>query len=65
MSPEEKAKDYATYYFKLIAEKAGVKWRGDNDTEIEIMIEAIINAAVDAAIAAARGAEPEIEGEAE
>jgi hypothetical protein len=35
----------AQHYFRLIAEQAGVKWDGDNDTEIRLLVENIIEAA--------------------
>lgn len=34
------------HYFRLVAERAGVQWDGDNDVEIEAIVDGIITAAV-------------------
>ncbi len=41
---EKKAIELATYYFRLLAKKAGVNWDSDNDAEIATLIEYIIDA---------------------
>ena len=35
----------AQHYFRLIAQRAGVPWDGDNDVEVELMVCQIIDAA--------------------
>src|SRR4030095_8086894 len=45
MNHRQEAVHLATHYFRLIAERAGVKWESDNDIEIEALIDAIIAAA--------------------
>ena len=44
MSNREEAKRYFTYYFGLIARKAGVNYDSDNDAEIEKAVDLIIDA---------------------
>ena len=34
------------HYFRLVAERAGVQWDSDNDTEVEAIVDGIITAAV-------------------
>jgi ketosteroid isomerase-like protein len=46
-----RAVELAQHYFRQIAEQAGMKWDGDNDVEIEMMI----SYAIDAAAARLRG----------
>src|SRR6266496_3353648 len=42
---QRRATDLAQFYFRLIAQRAGVKWDGDNDTEVDLMVGYIIDAA--------------------
>ena len=42
---QRRAVDLAQHYFRLIGLRAGVKWDGDNDTEIDLMVGHIIDAA--------------------
>jgi hypothetical protein len=42
---QRRATDLACFYFRRIAEQAGMTWDGDNDVEIELMVEDIIAAA--------------------
>lgn len=44
MLKREEAKKYFLYYFRLLAEKSGVHWDSDNDTEIEAAVDLIIDA---------------------
>lgn len=37
----------AQFYLRMIAERAGATWEGDNDTEVEIMVGHIIDAAAE------------------
>lgn len=37
----------AQFYFRLLAERAGTRWEGDNDTEVEMMVSFIIDAAAE------------------
>lgn len=47
MYAEEKAKEYFQHYFKLIADRAGVRWDSDNDAEVAAAVEYVIDAAVE------------------
>jgi hypothetical protein len=40
-----RAVDLARFYFRRIAEQAGMNWDGDNDVEVELMVGYIIDAA--------------------
>jgi hypothetical protein len=40
-----RAVSLAQHYFRLIAQRSGVPWDGDNDTEISLLVENIIEAA--------------------
>jgi hypothetical protein len=42
---QRRAVELARFYFRRIAEQAGMTWDGDNDVEIELMVEDIIAAA--------------------
>jgi hypothetical protein len=42
---QQQAVRLAQHYFRLIAQKAGVPWDGDNDVEVELMVCQIIDAA--------------------
>ena len=42
---QRRAVELAQFYFRLIAERAGVAWDADNDSEIDLMIGCIIDAA--------------------
>jgi hypothetical protein len=42
---QRRAVELARFYFRRIAEQAGVAWDGDNDVEVELMVEDIIAAA--------------------
>lgn len=44
MNKREEAKRYLVYYFRLIAERAGLNWDSDNDAEIEVAVDLIIDA---------------------
>ena len=39
------AKHLLTYYFRLLADKAGVMWDSDNDSEVRQIVDALLNAA--------------------
>ncbi|WP_206457910.1 hypothetical protein [Anaerovorax sp. IOR16] len=39
MDKKEEAKKILRYYFRLIAENAGVRWDSDNDAEIDCAID--------------------------
>jgi len=52
MNERQKAKESLTWYFQLIAERAGIRWTEDNSTEVEAIVDNIINAAETAARAA-------------
>ena len=59
MSAKDRAVKTARYYFRLLANEAGMHWHHDNESEVEGMIEDIITAAVDAALATITPTEPE------
>jgi hypothetical protein len=40
-----RAVDLARFYFRRIAEQAGMGWDGDNDVEIELMVSSVVDAA--------------------
>jgi hypothetical protein len=40
-----RAVDLARFYFRHIAEQAGMSWDGDNDVEIELMVSRVVDAA--------------------
>jgi hypothetical protein len=42
---QRRAVDLARFYFRRIAEQAGMTWDGDNDVEIELMVSFIIDGA--------------------
>jgi hypothetical protein len=42
-----RAVSLAQHYYRLIAERAGVTWDGDNDTEIRLLVGDIIDAAAE------------------
>ncbi len=42
---QRRAVDLARFYFRRIAEQAGMTWDGDNDVEIELMVSFTIVAA--------------------
>jgi hypothetical protein len=42
---QQQAVQLAQHYFRLIAQRAGVPWDGDNDVEIELMVSFIIDSA--------------------
>jgi hypothetical protein len=42
---QERAARLLKHYFRLIAQKSGIKWDSDNDSEIEQIVEAILDAA--------------------
>jgi len=42
---QRRAVDLARFYFRRIAEQAGMTWDGDNDVEIELMVSFTIDAA--------------------
>ena len=42
---QQQAVHLAQHYFRLFAQRAGVPWDGDNDTEVELMVCQIIDAA--------------------
>jgi hypothetical protein len=44
---QRRAAELAQHYFRLIAQRAGVNWDGDNDTEIDLMIGHIVDAAAE------------------
>lgn len=50
MSNKQEAKHLLTYYFRLIAKRAGVNWNSDNDAEIEQIIDAIFDEIKDTTI---------------
>jgi hypothetical protein len=41
---QQQAVHLAQHYFRLIAQRAGVPWDGDNDVEVELMVSCIIDA---------------------
>lgn len=43
----EDAQRVLTYYFRICAEKAGVRWTSDNDAEVRAVVDDIIQAARD------------------
>jgi len=43
MNNRQQATKLLTYYFRLIAQKAGVNWDSDNNAEVEQIIEAIFD----------------------
>lgn len=45
MDKAEKAKQLLRGYFKMIAEKAGIRWDYENDCEIDWIVKLIIEAA--------------------
>ncbi len=45
MDHEERAKSLMKFYFRLIAERAGVRWNFDNDSEIDELVDHLIAAA--------------------
>ena len=42
---KEKARQLLTFYFRLIAEQAGLKWTNDNYSEMNELIDCLIKAA--------------------
>jgi hypothetical protein len=42
---QRRAVDLARFYFRRIAEQAGLIWNGDNDIEIELIVSFIIDGA--------------------
>jgi hypothetical protein len=42
---QQRAVELAQFYFRRIAQQAGVPWDGDNDSEIDLMVGCIIDAA--------------------
>jgi len=42
---QRRAVDLVRFYFRRIAEQAGMTWDGDNDVEIELMVSSTIDAA--------------------
>ena len=42
---QRQAVELAQFYFRRIAQQAGMRWDGDNDTEIDLMVGCIIDAA--------------------
>jgi len=49
---KEKARQLLTFYFRLIAERAGIQWTQDNYSEINELVDCLIKAAQGAAAAA-------------
>jgi hypothetical protein len=43
--PQQRAVQLAQFYFRRIAQPAGVPWDGDNDSEVDLMVGCIIDAA--------------------
>jgi hypothetical protein len=41
----QRAVALAQFYFRVIAEQAGMAWDGDNNTEVELMVSYVIDAA--------------------
>jgi len=46
---KEKARQLLTFYFRLIAEHAGLKWTNDNYSEINELVDCLIKATQDTA----------------
>jgi hypothetical protein len=42
---QRRAVELAQFYFRRIAQQAGMQWDCDNDTEIELLVENVIDAA--------------------
>jgi hypothetical protein len=42
-----RAKDLLVHYFKVVFERAGIPWDGDNIIEIEQIVDEIIQAAIE------------------
>lgn len=46
MDAKHEAKKLLRYYFRLIAEGAGINWTSDNDAEIDAIVEFLLTASV-------------------
>ena len=49
MDKAPRAKHLLVHYFRLIAQRADIRWDGDNDAEIEDVVDLIIEAAAERA----------------
>ncbi len=47
MKDQDSAKHLLVYYFRLIAEEAGIKWTIDNDAEVANIVDLIIDSAAE------------------
>ncbi|MFA5873636.1 MAG: hypothetical protein WC832_06695 [Anaerolineales bacterium] len=45
MNPIEKAKSTLVWYFRMLAQKAGIHWSGENEYEVENVIDETLRAA--------------------
>ena len=55
----DRAKDLLRHYFRLMALAAGVRWDGDNDSELEDIVDCLIAAAVEEM----RSEQPAVQGQ--
>lgn len=45
MDPAKEAKSKLVWYFRMLAQKAGIGWTGDNECEVESIVDEILRAA--------------------
>ncbi len=45
MDPIQKAKSTLVWYFRMLAQKAGIQWDGDNEAEVEDIVDDVLRAA--------------------